>query len=184
MKLGGLERSLDSLLHVQDLLIAACGTSLFAASYGAKIMRSLGSFATVQLEDAAEVVPDSLPTARKHSNGSRTGGICVVSQSGETKDTHRALVLGMENDLPAFSVVNQVGSLIARTTGCGVYLNAGREHAVASTKAFSTQVRFFLHIFISQCHVCAINLMFYVYILMLFMIFDLFVFILSLYLSH
>src|SRR3546814_14789041 len=38
------------------------------------------------------------------------------------------------------SVVNAVGSLIARTTGLGIYLNAGREHAVASTKAFSSQV--------------------------------------------
>ena len=42
--------------------------------------------------------------------------------------------------IPTFSVVNQVGSLISRTTNCGVYLNAGREHAVASTKAFTTQV--------------------------------------------
>ncbi len=42
--------------------------------------------------------------------------------------------------MPTCSVVNAVGSLIARTTQCGVYLNAGREHAVASTKAFSTQV--------------------------------------------
>ncbi|KMS65437.1 hypothetical protein BVRB_036000, partial [Beta vulgaris subsp. vulgaris] len=39
-----------------------------------------------------------------------------------------------------FSVINAVGSLIARTTRCGVYVNAGREHAVASTKAFTTQV--------------------------------------------
>jgi glucosamine--fructose-6-phosphate aminotransferase (isomerizing) len=41
---------------------------------------------------------------------------------------------------PLISVVNVVGSLIARTTGMGVYLNAGREHAVASTKAFTSQV--------------------------------------------
>ena len=42
--------------------------------------------------------------------------------------------------VPRISVVNAVGSLIARSTGVGVYLNAGREHAVASTKAFTTQV--------------------------------------------
>jgi len=46
----------------------------------------------------------------------------------------------MDNGYPTISVVNAVGSLIARTTGMGVYLNAGRENAVASTKAFSTQV--------------------------------------------
>lgn len=42
--------------------------------------------------------------------------------------------------LPTLSVVNSVGSLIARTTKLGVYLNAGRESSVASTKAFTTQV--------------------------------------------
>jgi glucosamine--fructose-6-phosphate aminotransferase (isomerizing) len=63
-----------------------------------------------------------------------------VSQSGETKDVHRALKIGIENGIPSISVVNVVGSLIARTTGLGVYLNAGREHAVASTKSFTSQV--------------------------------------------
>jgi glutamine---fructose-6-phosphate transaminase (isomerizing) len=63
-----------------------------------------------------------------------------VSQSGETKDVHRAVKLGEEQSVPCISVVNSVGSLIARTTGLGVYLNAGREHAVASTKAFTSQV--------------------------------------------
>ena len=46
----------------------------------------------------------------------------------------------IHQDTPILSVCNVVGSLIARTTGIGCYLNAGREHAVASTKAFSTQV--------------------------------------------
>ena len=53
---------------------------------------------------------------------------------------HRAVKIAMEREVPVLSVCNVVGSLIARTTGMGVYLNAGREHAVASTKAFSTQV--------------------------------------------
>ena len=64
----------------------------------------------------------------------------AVSQSGETKDVHRAVKLGVDQGVPSISVVNVVGSLIARATGLGVYLNAGREHAVASTKAFTTQV--------------------------------------------
>lgn len=64
----------------------------------------------------------------------------VISQSGETKDVHRAVKIGESMGTPCISVVNSVGSLIARTTGLGVYLNAGREHAVASTKAFTTQV--------------------------------------------
>ena len=69
------------------------------------------------------------------------GGLLAVSQSGETKDVHRAVKIGEESGMPCISVVNVVGSLIARTTGLGVYLNAGRECGVASTKAFTTQVR-------------------------------------------
>lgn len=68
------------------------------------------------------------------------GALLAVSQSGETKDVHRAVKIGEEMGVPCISVVNVVGSLIARATGLGVYLNAGRENAVASTKAFTTQV--------------------------------------------
>lgn len=50
------------------------------------------------------------------------------------------MVLADRMGLPTLSVVNTVGSLIARTTKLGVYLNAGRESSVASTKAFTTQV--------------------------------------------
>lgn len=64
----------------------------------------------------------------------------MISQSGETKDVHRALTLAMNKGLPVISIVNAVGSLIARSTGCGVYINAGRENAVASTKAFTCQI--------------------------------------------
>ena len=54
--------------------------------------------------------------------------------------THRCVQKAMGHDVTALSVVNSVGSIIARTTKLGVYLNAGRENAVASTKAFTTQV--------------------------------------------
>jgi glutamine---fructose-6-phosphate transaminase (isomerizing) len=71
----------------------------------------------------------------------KNGGLIAISQSGETKDVFRAVRIGEETEgCEVLSVVNAVGSLIARTTGVGVYLNAGREHAVASTKAFTSQV--------------------------------------------
>eukprot|EP00727_Mastigamoeba_balamuthi_P000643 m51a1_g10576 putative glutamine-fructose-6-phosphate transaminase (516) ;mRNA; f:100-2332 len=82
--------------------------------------------------DAAEVSIDTLPKI--------ASGLALISQSGETKDVHRAALLAKELNVPCFSVVNVVGSLIARTTGCGLYLNAGREFAVASTKAFTSTV--------------------------------------------
>lgn len=132
VKLGGLERNKEMLLGIKHLVIAACGTSYHAGLYGALGMRALDAFETVQVIDASELTTHHF---------TKTGaGLLVISQSGETKDTHRAVVMAQELGVPAFSVVNAVGSLIARTTKCGVYLNAGREHAVASTKAFSTQV--------------------------------------------
>eukprot|EP01006_Ploeotia_vitrea_P031171 TRINITY_DN63464_c0_g1_i1.p1 TRINITY_DN63464_c0_g1~~TRINITY_DN63464_c0_g1_i1.p1 ORF type:complete len:711 (-),score=414.30 TRINITY_DN63464_c0_g1_i1:146-2278(-) len=132
VKLGGLNMNRDMLLGIRHLVIAACGTSLYAGMYGALLMRSLDSFDTVQTIDASEVQDHSLPKNQ--------GGLLVVSQSGETKDVHRTLTSATKMGVPRFSVVNAVGSLIARTTKCGVYLNAGRENAVASTKAFTTQV--------------------------------------------
>jgi len=119
-------------LPIHHMILTGCGTSFFAAQLGARIMRSLNAFETVQVFDSAEVTRDSFP-----KNG---GGVCLISQSGETKDVHRALIQAEDLGLPRLSVVNAVGSLIARTTNCGVYLNAGREHAVASTKAFTSQV--------------------------------------------
>ena len=145
VKLGGLEARRADLLAVRHLLIAACGTSAFAGQYGAGLMRSLGCFDTVQVVDAAEVTAESMPRSSSGGGGGHGGccgggGVLAISQSGETKDVHRAVLLARELGLPVFSVVNAVGSLIARTTGCGLYLNAGREAAVASTKAFTSQV--------------------------------------------
>lgn len=132
IKLGGLERNKETLLGIKHLVIAACGTSLHAGMYGALGMRALKAFDTVQVVDASEIT--------EHHFAPEGAGLLVISQSGETKDTHRALIIAQDRGVPTFSVVNAVGSLIARSTKCGVYLNAGREHAVASTKAFSTQV--------------------------------------------
>jgi len=131
-KLGGLDNKKDILSTIRHLVMGASGTSYYASLYGAAIMRQLHSFDTVQPFDASEMNAECLP-----QEGS---GILVVSQSGETKDVHRALQLAQDRGSPMMSVVNTVGSLIARTTKCGVYLYAGRENAVASTKAFTTQV--------------------------------------------
>jgi len=81
-------------------------------------MHLLSSFLTVQVVDAAEMTRDLFPR--------RNGGLLVISQSGETKDVHRVLVMADDLGIPTFSVVNIVRSLIARSTSCGVYLNAGR----------------------------------------------------------
>lgn len=137
VKLGGLESKRGMLVTVRHLVIAACGTSLYAGLYGAALLRSLGAMDTVQVVDAAELTIDVFPRAGDAYEGC---GLLVISQSGETKDVHRAVLLAGEHGIPCFSIVNVVGSLIARSTGCGLYINAGREVAVASTKAFTSQV--------------------------------------------
>jgi glucosamine--fructose-6-phosphate aminotransferase (isomerizing) len=99
-------------------------------------MKHLGSFDSVCSIDAAETEPKDFPCPDHVTET----GLIVVSQSGETKDVVRVVKTAMDRDIPTLSVVNAVGSLIARTTNMGVYCNAGRENAVASTKAFTTQV--------------------------------------------
>ncbi|CAN0081135.1 unnamed protein product [Discosporangium mesarthrocarpum] len=130
--LGGCDRAKDRLKHVRHLVLTACGTSLFAAMYGAKIMRDLEALDTAMAMDAGELRLTDIPR--------RSGGLLAVSQSGETRDVMKALKCAELAGVPRMSAVNAVGSAIARETKLGVYLNAGRETAVASTKAFTTQV--------------------------------------------
>jgi glucosamine--fructose-6-phosphate aminotransferase (isomerizing) len=134
--LGGLDKNFDMVSKIRFMVLSACGTSLHAAKYGEKLMKRLGSFDHVVALDAAETDEKDFP----HTGKSKETGIIVVSQSGETKDVHRVVKTAMENNITVMSVVNVVGSLIARTTKLGVYCNAGRENAVASTKAFTSQV--------------------------------------------
>lgn len=134
--LGGLDQNEQKLGKIKHMVLSACGTSLYAARYGERIMKHLGSFDSVSSIDAAETEVKDLPCM---DNVSSTG-LIVVSQSGETKDVHRVVTAAMDKGVTVLSVVNAVGSLIARTTKLGVYCNAGRENAVASTKAFTTQV--------------------------------------------
>jgi len=132
VKLGGLDSKRESLVTIKNIILTGCGTSYYAGLYGSLMMKYLRCFNTVEVVDASEFNRDNLA----HENA----GVLALSQSGETKDVYKALVISEELAVPRFSVVNTVGSLIARTTSCGVYLNAGRENAVASTKGFTSQV--------------------------------------------
>lgn len=132
VKLGGLDQNRDTLLEIKNLLICGCGTSLYAGMYGELLMQWLRCFDQVRAVDASEVDLHQFPKSE--------AGMLLLSQSGETLDTVRACQLADVQGVKKFSVVNQVGSLLARMTNCGVYVNAGREVAVASTKAFSSQV--------------------------------------------
>ena len=133
VKLGGFELFKKELLNLDHLIILGCGTSLNAGNIGKYYFENFNLFDTVSVYDGAEFTNKLIP--RKG-----VSGLLLLSQSGETKDLHRCIKIGKDNDLIIISVVNVVDSMIARQADCGIYLNVGKEIGVASTKSFTSQV--------------------------------------------
>jgi len=147
VKLGGLDKYVEQLTKIDNLILMGCGTSYFAGQYGVHFFKDLCDFNTVQLFDGAEFTEKDIPKYGKTA-------FILLSQSGETKDLHRCIDIGRQNNILLIGVVNVVDSLIAREVDCGCYLNAGREVAVASTKAYTAQVILLsmIAIWFSQIH--------------------------------
>ena len=133
VKLGGLYERESELKQLDNIILLGCGTSFHAGMIGAHYLKEIGGFNSVQLFDGAEFGEADIPKMGKT-------GLILLSQSGETKDLHRCIQIAHDRDLFMIGVVNVVDSLIAREVHCGCYLNAGREVAVASTKAYTSQV--------------------------------------------
>ena len=135
VKLGGLDTKRDAILKSENIILLGCGTSYHAGLLVTALFKSLRIFNTVQIFDGAEFTENDMPIK---------GQTCYIfiSQSGETKDLHRCLemIKTINSEKIIIGVINTVESLIAREVDCGVYLNCGREIAVASTKAFTSQV--------------------------------------------
>ena len=130
--LAGLNLSAREMDAISRITIVACGTSLYAGMAGRYAFEGLAGIPT-DAEQAAEfryrnpiIGPDSM--------------VVAVSQSGETADTLAAVREAQRKGALVAGVCNVVGSTIARETGRGVYLHAGPEIGVASTKAFTSQV--------------------------------------------
>jgi glutamine---fructose-6-phosphate transaminase (isomerizing) len=131
-KLGGLSDVMDKILSAKRFIIAACGTSWHAGLVG-KYMIEQFARVPVVVEYASEfryrdpvIYPDDVAW--------------FISQSGETADTLAALRLVKSKGATALGIVNVVGSTIARESDAGVYIHAGPEIGVASTKAFTSQL--------------------------------------------
>jgi glucosamine--fructose-6-phosphate aminotransferase (isomerizing) len=131
-KLGGLSDVMDKILNAKRFIIAACGTSWHAGLVG-KYMIEQFARVPVVVEYASEfryrdpvIYPDDVAW--------------FISQSGETADTLAALRLVKSKGATALGIVNVVGSTIARESDAGVYIHAGPEIGVASTKAFTSQL--------------------------------------------
>ncbi|HEY3279477.1 MAG TPA: glutamine--fructose-6-phosphate transaminase (isomerizing) [Gemmatimonadales bacterium] len=131
-RLNGLKLPPDEAAKVQRIVLLGCGTSWHAALAGRDIIESLAGV-PVQAEYASEFryrpilkLPGTLTIA--------------ISQSGETADTLEAMRAARAAGSRVVGIVNVVGSTIARESDGGIYLHAGPEIGVASTKAFTSQI--------------------------------------------
>lgn len=131
-KLAGMRLTPRDIAHVRRLTIVACGTSLYAGMVGKYYFEELADLPT-DVEQAAEF------RYRNPILGAENM-VIAVSQSGETADTLAAVREAKQKGALVAGLCNVVGSTIARETGRGVYLHAGPEIGVASTKAFTCQV--------------------------------------------
>ena len=132
VRLGGVTLSREELLGIDNITITACGTSWHSALIGEYMLEELARI-PVEVEYASEF------RYRNPVIGDRTL-VIAISQSGETADTLAALREAKQRGARVMGIVNVVGSTIARETDFGIYLHAGPEIGVASTKAFTSQV--------------------------------------------
>jgi glucosamine--fructose-6-phosphate aminotransferase (isomerizing) len=132
VKLGGLADVEDRLVNAKKIFFTASGTSWHAALIGEYLIEEYCRI-PVEVEYASEFrYRDPIVT--------EDDIVIAISQSGETADTLAALREGKRKGATVLGIVNVVGSTIARETDAGVYIHAGPEIGVASTKAFTSQV--------------------------------------------
>lgn len=132
IELDGIKLGKAELENINQIYIVACGTAYYAGLVGKYLLERI-----VRIPVNADVASEFRykdPLIDEHTL------VIVISQSGETADTHSALKLAKSKGARVLGVVNAVGSSIARDADDVLYTLAGFEIAVASTKAFSAQV--------------------------------------------
>src|SRR2546425_4172206 len=131
-RFGGLNMTTAELRAVDQIVIAACGTSWHAALIGEYLFEEFAHLPT-EVEYASEFRYRNAPI-ETHTL------VLVITQSGETADTLAGLRESKRRGHKVLAICNVVGSTIARESDGGIYLHAGPEIGVASTKAFTSQV--------------------------------------------
>lgn len=129
---GGLNLSPQELRGVDRILLTACGTSWHSALVGEYLIEELARI-PVEVEYASELRYRNPPVPRRTL-------VFGITQSGETADTLAALREMKRKGHPTLAICNVVGSSIAQESDGGIYLHAGPEVGVASTKAFTSQL--------------------------------------------
>jgi len=132
VKLSGLNLSNQEIRELQNIQIIACGTSWHAGMTGKYLLERTARI-PVSVEYASEYRYRNPVIPAKTI-------VFAISQSGETADTLAALKSAKKHGVRVFGITNVVGSSIARQADGGIYIHAGPEIGVASTKAFTSQV--------------------------------------------
>ena len=131
-RLDGLNLSAEEIKGIKRIIFIACGTSWHAGLIGEYLIEEYARI-PVEVEYASEF-RYRRPILKKGDL------VIVISQSGETADTLAALREAKARGVKVVAITNVVGSTIARESDGGVYIHAGPEIGVASTKAFTSQV--------------------------------------------
>ncbi len=132
VRLDGLNLTPEELNSIERILFIACGTSWHAGLVGEYLIEEFARI-PVEVEYASEFRYRK-PVLKKGDL------VFVISQSGETADTLAALREARSRGVKVLGITNVVGSTIARETDGGIYIHAGPEIGVASTKAFTSQL--------------------------------------------
>jgi glucosamine--fructose-6-phosphate aminotransferase (isomerizing) len=131
-RLNGLNLPPHEADKIRRIVLLGCGTSWHAALVGRYLIEELSAI-PVEVEYASEF--------RYRTQIAIPGTLAIaISQSGETADTLEAMRVARAMRSPLIGIVNVVGSSIARECDGGIYLHAGPEIGVASTKAFTSQI--------------------------------------------
>lgn len=133
IKLGGLSDVADQLRDKERVIIVSCGSSYYAGMIGSYILEDVAGISS-RVEWASEF------RYRNPFLDPKKDVLLAISQSGETADTLAAIHEAKNKGVMTLGIVNAVGSTIARDTDAGVYNHVGPEIAVATTKAFLSQV--------------------------------------------
>jgi glutamine---fructose-6-phosphate transaminase (isomerizing) len=131
-RFGGLNLDAQQLRRIDRIVLTACGTSWHAGLVGEYLLEEFARI-PVEVEYASELRYRNPPLTDRTM-------IFAITQSGETADTLAALRECKRKGHPSLAICNVVGSTIAREADGGIYLHAGPEIGVASTKAFTAQV--------------------------------------------
>ena len=132
-KLGGLNMTEAELRKIEHVMIVGCGTAYYAGLLASYYLEKMVDDLTVEVQIASEFRYRSFHVPKNTV-------ALVVSQSGETADLLACLREIKRRGVRTIGVINAVGSTIAREVDGGVYVHAGPEISVASTKAFTSQI--------------------------------------------